>query len=547
MSKGRAILQQKKQNFVQGAFILLVANLVVKVIGALFQIPLKNLIGSNGFPAFGLFSVSYRIYIAMLVVSTVGLPAALSKMVAEATTLGREREVRRIVKVAACIFVPLGALCSLVLFFGANALAGVMHNPDVAFALAAIAPSVLMVSILSVFRGYHQGRSNMVPTAISQIIESLGKLLIGLGLAYFAMSRGMDAPAVAAMTVLGVTVGEIAAAVYMVGQGALLRAKHAVTPPTLNDRMRSSSTLCKTLLSLSIPITISSAVMSVTDLIDVALIGLRLQTAIGMTSDQANALYGVYTGMAVNFFNLPQTLVTALAVSALPALAGANVSQNFTKARKTIGTTFRMTMLITLPAGAGFLVLSEPILRLVYHSDTRIAGPLMQMLGLAVPCVALVAITNAMLQAFGRADLPLISMFAGALVKLFGDYFLIGNPNIQLMGAPISTVLCYALIAVINLFQLRRLTQGLPPFGKTVVRPLAATLGMSAATVICFQVVTRALQAAPGSGGDKLATLAALIVAVVSYTVLLFALHAVEREDVMMLPQGEKLAKFLRL
>ncbi len=546
MSKGRAILQQKKQNFVQGAFILLVANLVVKIIGALFQIPLKNLIGSDGFPGFGLFSVSYRIYTAMLVVSTVGLPAALSKMVAEATTLGREHEVRRIVKVAACIFVPLGALCSLVLFFGADVLAGAMRNPDVAPALAAIAPSVLMVSILSVFRGYYQGRSNMVPTAISQVIESLGKLCIGLGLAYVAMSRGMDASAVAAMTVLGVTAGEVVAALYMLGQGAL-RARRTAAAPTLNDSIRSTGTLCKTLLSLSIPITISSAVMSVTDLIDVALIGLRLQTSIGMTSDQANALYGVYTGMAVNFFNLPQTLVTALAISTLPALAGANISQNFTKARKTIGTTFRMTMLITLPAGAGFLILAEPILRLVYHSDTRIAGPLMQMLGLAVPCVALVAITNAMLQAFGRADLPLLSMFAGALVKLAGDYLLIGNPNVQLMGAPISTVLCYALIAALNLFHLRRITQGLPPLGKTVLRPLAATIGMSAATVICFQAVTRALHAAPGSGADKLATLTAIAVAVVSYVVLLLALRAVEREDVMMLPGGAKLVKWLRL
>lgn len=537
-------LHPKKQNFVEGAFILLLANLLVKVIGALFQIPLKNMIGSDGFPAFGLFSMSYRIYMAMLVVSTVGLPAALSKMVAEAATLGREREVRRIVKVAACVFVPVGAVSSLLLYFGAGTLAGLIQSPDATLAVQAIAPSVLMVAILSVFRGYYQGKSNMVPTAMSQVIESLGKLFVGLGLAFIGMRHGLGAPTVAALTVLGVTVGEVVAALYMILQG-LLRGRHT-RPIVLNDAMRSPGKICKNLLMLSIPITISSAVMSVTDLIDVALISTRLQD-IGMSKDLAASVYGVYTGMAVNFFNLPQTLVTALAISALPAIAGANASQNFTRISKTMGTTFRLTMMITLPAGAGFLIFAEPVLRLVYHSDTALAGPLMQILGLAVPCVAVVAITNATLQALGRADLPLISMFLGALVKLFSDYTLLGNPHIGITGAPVSTTLCYALIALLNLFQIGRLTRALPPLGKTLFRPLSATVGMGAATVICFEGFTHALETVPGSMADKVITLLSIVVAVAVYVVLLLALHAIEREDILLMPGGEKIANLLHL
>ena len=175
--------KSKGQSFLQGAFIMMAASLVVKVIGAFFQIPLQNLIGGEKSPAFGMFSAAYRIYTAMLVVSTVGLPAALSKMVAEATARGREHEVRRIVRVAAGIFVPVGALCSLALFFGAGTFAAWIKSEDSRLAVMAIAPSVLMVAILSVFRGYYQGRSNMVPTAVSQVIEAAGKLFIGLGLA----------------------------------------------------------------------------------------------------------------------------------------------------------------------------------------------------------------------------------------------------------------------------------------------------------------------------------------------------------------------------
>lgn len=526
---------------------MMAASLIVKVIGAFFQIPLQNLIGGEDSPASGLFSAAYRIYTAMLVISTVGLPAALSKMVAEATACGREHEVHRIVRVAAGIFVPVGAVGTMALLFGADTFAGWIKAPDARLAVMAVAPSVLMVSILAVFRGYYQGRSNMVPTAVSQVIEALGKLVVGLGLAYYAMRQGMSAAAVAALTVLGVTLGEVAAAGYMLLQAAVAR-RQAEPVHVLNDAMRPVGELAKTLLSLSIPITISSAVMSLTDLIDVALISTRLQSpAVGMDAVEAMATYGIYTNMAINFFNLPQTLITALAVSVLPTIASARAAQNFTKVSHTVATTLRMTLMITLPAGVGFLLLSGPILRMFYSEGTVLGGQLMGLLGLAVPAVALVAVTNAVLQAFGRIDLPLISMFLGALVKIFGDYYLIGDPAVQIAGAPLSTAACYWLIALLNLFHIARLSHALPPIGRTVGRPLAATAGMGAAVYICSFAASHLLDAAPGTIADKLVTLATILIAAAVYGGLLLALHAVEREDVLLLPKGEKIADLLHL
>ena len=529
--KGSASLHKKsaKQSFLQGAVIMMAASLVVKVIGAFFQIPLQNLIGGDKSPAFGMFSAAYRIYTAMLVISTVGLPAALSKMVAEATAKGREHEVKRIVRVAAGVFVPVGALCSLALFFGAGTFAAWIKSEDSRLAVMAIAPSVLMVAILSVFRGYYQGRSNMVPTAVSQVIEAAGKLFIGLGLAYWAVGRGFDDPAVAALTVLGVTIGEVAAAAYMLVQAALTRGETRIR--SLDPTVRPTGTLIKTLLSLSIPITISSSVMSVTDLIDVALISSRLQSpAVHMAADEAMQTYGIYTGV-INFFNLPQTLITALAVSVLPTIASARASGDERKANATLSTTLRMTLMLTLPAGAGFFLLGGPILRI---------------LGFAVPAVALVAVTNAVLQAYSRIDLPLISMCLGAAVKLCGDYFLIGNPTFSIAGAPISTALCYWLIALINLFHIARLSHGLPPAGRTLLRPLAATFGMGAVVVIGKTLVGMA-GLAPASALDKLATLVIIAAAALVYGVLLLALHAIERADVLLLPHGAKIADILHL
>ena len=191
--------------------------------------------------------------------------------------------------------------------------------------------------------------------------------------------------------------------------------------------------------------------------------------------------------------------------------------------------------------------MSGPILRLFFSEGTELGGQLMAILGFAVPAVALVAITNAILQAFGRIDLPLISMFLGAVVKICGDYFLIGSPMFQIAGAPISTAVCYWLIALINLFHIGRLSHALPPLGRTVGRPLAATVGMGAATYISHTGLLRVLDAAPGTRLDKLITLAVIVVAVAVYGVLLLALHAIEREDVLLLPKGEKIADILHL
>ena len=312
------------------------------------------------------------------------------------------------------------------------------------------------------------------------------------------------------MTVLGVTLGEVAAAIYMLLRAAATR-RAAVAVHALSDSVRPVGQLAKTLLSLSIPITISSAVMSLTDLIDVALIASRLQSpAVGMDAVSAMNTYGVYTNMAINFFNLPQTLITALAVSVLPTIASARAAHNHDKVAKTLSTTMRMTLIITLPAGAGFLLLSGPILRMFYSENTVLGGQLMGILGFAVPAVALVAVTNAVLQAFGRIDLPLVSMFCGAVVKMLGDYCLIGRPEINIAGAPISTAVCYWLIALINLFHIGRLSHALPPVGKTLGRPLAATVGMGAATYIAHTVLLRVTAALPGTMLDKLVTLAAI-------------------------------------
>lgn len=522
----------------QGAMILVAGTLMAKIISAFFKIPLQHLIGNT---CMGIFNSAYQYYTVMFVVATAGVPVALSKLISEANALGRGREVRRIARLAAFVFIAFGTLCSVGLFLAAGWISQASNNPMALLAIRAVAPAVFFVSIIAVVRGYFQGMSNMTPTALSQIVEAAGKVVLGLVFAAYASSAGFDQPATAACAILGVTIGEALAALTMLGYAANSRRKasHAL----LNEHCRSYGELFRVLLLTVIPITLTSSVTSLTTLVDTAMLVGRLQE-VGYTLTEANALYGVYTGQAFTMFNFPQTLITALATAVLPALAGAYVQQNHTLAAKNMGSAMRIAMLIALPACVGYIVLSHPIIDLLFADETNAAidpnlgGSLLRILALAIPSVALVGLTNAILQAIGQMRVPVVTMLLGGVCKIGLNYFLVGNPEINIYGAPVGTFACYTLIAVLNLLWVRRFIR-LPAIGKLFVRPFAACIGMGAAAAIVYRVLSGML--------GNVAVLVAICVAAAVYAVLLVALQALEREDILLLPGGRKLVKLLRM
>lgn len=273
----------------------------------------------------------------------------------------------------------------------------------------------------------------------------------------------------------------------------------------------------------------------------------RLQE-IGYTLTEANALYGVYTGQAFTMFNFPQTLITALATAVLPALAGAYAQQNHTMASRNMGSAMRIAMLIALPSCVGYFVLAHPIIDLLFADDAifeknpmldpSLGGSLLRILALAIPCVALVGLSNAILQAIGQVRVPVLTMLLGGVCKIVLNYTLVGRPGVNIYGAPVGTIACYTLIAALNLLWLRRYIR-LPGIDKLFVRPFAACIGMGAAAVITHRLLEEML------GG--VAVLAAIAAAGATYLALLLALSALEREDILLLPGGKKLVKLLRM
>lgn len=532
--------RDKQQNFLSGAIVLVVANALVKVIGALFKIPLTNMIGAEGM---GIFSVAYNLYTALFVLSTAGLPVAVSKMVAEAKALEKWDEIHRIVRVAAIIFVTVGAAGTIVLYFGDAWLVGIVKNSMAYYAVKAIAPSIFFVAISSVFRGFYQGLSNMYPTAFSQLIEAVCKLVFGYVLVIIMMKAGMDIQYVAAGAIIGVTIGTVFSAIYLslIYRRRLRKDKKKHSYAVFTRKRVSNKTIAKRLVRIAVPVTIGSSVLSLTNLIDMAVVMSRLQD-VGFSMNKSNDLYGAYN-MSLALFNLPQTLITAISISIIPAIAAAFARKNYSLGKKTIASSMKITVILALPCAAGLAVLAKPILDLLYFKrpqDVIVATPLLQILGLAVVFVAMVSLTNAILQSIGKAHLPVVTMFIGGIVKLVTNYTLVGTTSINIHGAPIGTTACYGTITVLNLFLIAYHTHSLPNPIKTVVKPFIATVGMSAAAYVVNLVFT-------GLVGGKLAVVISILVAIVVYVVLLLGVGALEKEDVLLLPKGEKIARKLKV
>lgn len=528
----------KKQNFLQGAAILTMGTILVKLIGALYKIPMNRIIGTEGF---GHFNVAYSIYNVLLMIASTGLPVAVSRMISESNTLGHRRQVQRIYQVSLRMFLLIGIVCSAGMLIFAPQLANIMRDPDAVYAIAALAPAVLFVCVICSFRGYFQGQQYMTPTAISQIIEALGKLIIGLGAVIIIMKLGFGYAEAAGGAILGVTIGTVVAAVYLF---AVFRKKKLFLTSEDNlSPVKSTSETAKQLLTLAIPITIGSAGLQIFNAIDTVIILARLQDAIGLTSKEASSLFGTYSA-AQTFYMLPSALIQPLAISIIPSVTAALTLKNMKEAQRTEESAVRMTALIGLPCGAGLAVLASPIQEMLYGYDAETlsyAGPILALLGIAVIFNCMVTVTNAILQAHGKVNIPIFTTLAGGIVNVTTDYVLIGMGSIHIYGAAIATIAYCAVIMFLNILAMHKYLDVTPRILRQFVKPLVATAVMSVGAYFSYEALFTLL------GSVTLSTMGSVVVAVAIYAVLVYGMKIITWYDCQLLPKGEKIAKILRI
>lgn len=534
----------KKNSFFGGAAILTVGIIIVKLIGALYKIPLGNIITDA---AFSDFNTAYYIYSLLIVISTGGLPVALSKMVSEANALGRGNQVKQTFRLSMIVFCILGVLCCSLMIFGAEWLAtDVMNNSHCYYSILALAPALFFICPLSALRGYFQGHSQMVPTAVSQIIEALCKLVIGLALASFLVARNAEESLTAAGAILGVSVGCALAMVYVFFCYFKYR-RHQVPAHDVPD---SSSKILINLAKLAIPITLGASVIAITNILDTSIVFGRLQSAVGLSEDAARVLKGVYD-KALTLYNLPSAFMVPLTASVIPSVSAALAVKNHKLGAQISETTLRTTALIALPAGIGLTALSEPIMRLLYPAtDVELAGQMLSVLGIASIFVCLMLVCNSILQAHRMAVIPMLTTIVGCILKVASTYILVGNPDISIKGGSVSTLVCFGIIALLDLAIIKvKLGKSLSLF-RAFLKPAFAAVVMGFAAWGVYGLAAKVLTGADGalSGtANALATLAAIAVAFVIYLVLILVTRAISKEDLSLMPKGEKIAKLLRI
>lgn len=547
----RRVAQTQKQNsFFGGAAILAAGILIVKLIGMFYKIPLINIIGEAGAADF---NNAYNIYAVLLTVSTAGLPVAVSKLVSEANALDRRNQVRRTFRLALVLFLALGLVSFLVMFFRADALAGMMNDSKAAAGIRALAPAVVCVGCLAALRGYSQGHSNMAPTSVSQIIEALCKLVVGLGLAFWLVKQGKDPDVAAAGAITGVTVGTVVALAYMVLDFLLSRGREDTRG---TDRPDSAGSILVNILKIAVPITLSSSMVGIVTVIDSSLVQGQLQSALDLTEQASRTLYGNYSG-ALNIYNLPTSLMAAITASVIPAVSAALARRDRRGAARITGSALRITALLSFPMGVGLFVLGTPIIRLLFPKlNVAVAGPLLSTLGIATPFVCMVLVCNSVLQAHGFINLPVIVMVLGGIVKIVNNYNLVGA--IGIAGAPVGNILCFGLALVLDLVVITRVIPNRPRLLPIFAKPAIASAVMGGAAWAVYGLLSRILSSeqvdqagqtvrAVSRMGNAAGIFLAIAVAGVVYLVLVIALRAISRDDLALMPKGDKLARLLRL
>lgn len=578
--------ERKKQSLLTGAGVLAIATVLVKLIGALYKIPLTNLITVEGY---AYFQGAYAVYNPLYAISMAGFPVAVSKLVSQSVEMGRIRDAKRIFTVARRLFLAVGLFGTVLLAAIAVPYSKMVHSPQNYISILAVAPCIVFCCQMSSFRGYYEGLKNMTPTGVSQVIEAVIKLVFGLAGTYLCFNYWLDSyhknavdgaatvfgvqvkneaealsamyPYAAAVAILGVTLGSMFGLLYLYirykrrGFG-FTREELVNSPPAESDK-----DIRKQIIRIAAPVALSSVILNVSNIIDDTTIRMRLAHAMEVGSDiiknMYNAslsmsgtldekivdyLYGTH-GSVLNLKNLIPTITLTLGISAIPALSTAWAKRNKREIKVTIESVLRVTMMIALPAGIGMAALAEPILSLLYHSQPDIipiATNLLRTYGFGIFLFASTSPITNMLQAVGRTDIPLKTIAIGSAVKILMNFILIGNPAININGAPISTTICYALMLAINLTSLLKVTKTKVNFISIFVKPLVAAASCGITAAFTYMLLTTKMEL-----GGSISAIVSICAGGAVYAVMLVLVKGISKDDLEMIPKGEKIAKVL--
>ncbi|MCI5675109.1 MAG: polysaccharide biosynthesis protein [Ezakiella sp.] len=517
-------MDKKTNSIGKNAAILGIAGIIVKILGAIYRIPVTAMITDVGL---GYYQAAYPIYEIMLAISTAGLPVAVATMVSRDTALGEYKKSDKTMKISFILMSILGFVLAAIIFFGAKYLTELYKNPGAYYAMIALVPAMIFSPMLASLRGYYQGRQIMEPTAISQIIVQLFRLLSGLLFCYILLPYGYELAAGGAS--LGAGVGALIGLIYM---GFVhFKNKRYIKEELMLDNSLEVNTkpIVKEMIKIALPISIGSAIVPLMDSIDVALVMNGLMDG-GLSAAEANMRFAWLKGMASTLINLPQVIAVALGVSIIPIISGLIAKREKNKLEDRINLVIKVALLIAIPCMAGLFSMANPIIALIYPttSDMAIEGTsiILKILSIAVVPLVLITVLTAVLQAMGKEKLPVINLLAGAIFKIIITVVLTRVPSINVYGAAIGSVVGYFITVILDILSIKKRVD--IKIDKKILLIFISSIVMGAIAIYSYGFIAGFISA-------KIATLVAILIAAVFYFAILIFTKALTKRDIELL------------
>ena len=518
----------KAESFLKGTFILTVASLVVKVIGSLNWIFVSRVLGGEGI---GLYQMAFPIYFLALTVSSAGVPVAISIITAERVALKDILGARRIFRISMCFMFCTGLFFSLLTYFGAQWLIDwqFVRDPRAYYSIVALAPAVFFVTILASSRGYLQGWQRMTPTAVSQIVEQIFRVITMILFAQLLLPYGLEFAAAGAS--LGALAGAVTGVIVLVYFHWKLDRDIAKTygnelKPVVDSSTSSVWKIIRRIFVLALPVSAASIMLPIVSNLDLIIVPSRLEVA-GYSVHEATELFGYLTGMAVPLVNLSTILTASLAVSIVPAISEARTLKDTKRCFNQTAAAMRISNFICFPAFVTVLMLAVPISSLIYNAPG--AGPAVWVSSFSIVLLGLHQVTTGVLQGLGHPTIPMINMVIAAVAKVILNWTLTAQPSLGIMGAAWATVADIGIAAIINLYFLYKYINY-----KMEIGQLLKTIGAAAimAAVIHFGYEFLMLEI----GSNALATFGSLFVGMFVYIVVLILIGGIMEADIEHIP-----------
>lgn len=532
-------MEKSSNKFLKGAAILGIAGIIVKVMGVFFRIPVTLWIGADGM---SYYNSVYPIYTFFLILSTAGIPVAISRMVSERIAKNNYQGAHKVFNISVYLLAAIGLASFLLVYIGAGFIEkSILHNEGTIYSIQAIAPSLLLVPIMAAYRGYFQGRQIMGPTAISQLFEQLFRVGIGLILCRVLMSTGNQFAASGA--IFGCTAGAaigliVIILIYFLHRKNIKKQIEKNKEYYVKEHTRD---IIKKILVIAIPITIGACILPLVNAIDSMMVMPRLQ-ATGWTVEESRHLWGLLGGYVSSLVGMPQVFVQAIVMSLVPAIAASYALRDQIQVQENTKFALRAAMLIGTPCAAGMFALSWPVMKLLYFAPQRAgevdeAAPLLALMSISIIFLSIMQTLTGALQGIDKQMIPVKNLLIGAVAKVIVTFILVGIPFINVKGAPIGTIVCYIVASVLNIKDVQKYSGVKFDPVLTYLRPFAASAGMGIIAYAFYKLLFLI------TGVNSFSCVIAVGIGVLSYVVLIFMLKAITIDELKKLPKGDKLAK----